>query len=95
MGSSSSVTPSPRAAALCSEVSGGDSLGWPCCAEDMLLPNVSRHRFTESPAKHLSFAGGRAVGKGLLPAELLSPCLQEAARRNPTMAEIQEGGNPH
>lgn len=45
------------------------------CSSQMSPDTISQ----ETPGKHLNFADGRVVAKGLLPAELLSPCLQEAA----------------
>lgn len=57
------------------------------CSSQMSPDTISQ----ETPGKYLNFADGRAVAKGLLLAKLLSPCLQEAAQRNPTVAEIQVG----
>lgn len=61
------------------------------CSSQMSPDTISQ----ETSGKYLNFGGGSAVVKGLLPAELLSPCLQETVHRNSRIADIQVRGNPH
>lgn len=87
--------PKAKSCSLCSEVSGGDSLGWPHCAGTCSSQTSPDTVSQETAGKYLNFSGGRAAIKRLLPAELLSPCPAGGCTQEPQDGRDPGGGkNP-
>lgn len=84
-----------KSCSLCSEVSGGDTLGWPHCAGTCSSQTSPDRVSQETAGKYFNFSGGRAAIKRLLPAELFSPCPAGGCTQEPQDGRDPGGGkNP-